>query len=459
MYSERIPEFSVNNYITLKLENGKTNIYVTGKLFKQCKYLLIKIPISDITSFEDIESIDEAAKGLNHSLENDISEYTIPPEVEFWGHSSNLQAWYEYGYDLRLLHSNLAFPLLQKLDEVGDPLARQVLKEELVKRLIDGAYSVLDLLINKAYINYFNKDELWYIINNLKESKFNKHLDYISARYYFLERLMKMGDKAAEKILKEGISKALSKGFNSTTSSFYEKGYINYLSREEFWSLFGADGKILQKIEQQVRKYKLINRKKVYQETLDNIEYFKLLNEIFSNSGFMIFTFKDGEVEKIAIFGDEKSVAEENMDNYYGNIGYLELEELTDLIGELKSMKELFLRSIGLKKLPRSMMSLKNLKFLSLTGNPQLKLPDFLWNLKSLEILDLSNNKLTILPESIENLENIKELYIYNNHLKSLPLSSITKLKKLRKIYIDIELADTLDDKTYEKIKNILDVS
>ena len=451
-------EFKVNEYITLKLENGKTNIYVTGKLFKQCKYLLIKIPISDITSLEDIESIDEAAKKLNHSLENDINEYTIPPEVEFWGHSSNLQTWYEYGYDLRLLHSNLAFPLLQKLDEVGDPLARQVLKEELVKRLIDGAYSVLDLLINKAYINYFNKDELWYIINNLKESKFNGHRDYISARYYFLERLMKMGDKAAEEILKEGISKAISKGFNSIVLYFYEMGYINYISRDEFWSLFGTDGKILQNIEQQVRKYKVIDGKKAYQENLDNIEYFKLLNEIHSDSGFMIFTFKDGKVEKIAIFGDEKLVAEENWDYYYENIGYLELEELPDLIGELESLKELFLCETGLKKLPGSMLSLKNLKILSLTGNPQLRLPDFLWDLKSLEILNLSNNKLTILPESIENLENIKELYIYNNHLKSLPISSITKLKKLQKIDIDIELADALDDKTYEKIKNILNV-
>ena len=79
---------------------------------------------------EDIESIDEAAKKLNHSLENDINEYTIPPEVEFWGHSSNLQTWYEYGYDLRLLHSNLAFPLLQKLTDIGDPLAKKVLEKK-----------------------------------------------------------------------------------------------------------------------------------------------------------------------------------------------------------------------------------------------------------------------------------------------------------------------------------------
>lgn len=31
-------EFKVNEYITLKLEGGKTNIYVKGQLFNQCKF-------------------------------------------------------------------------------------------------------------------------------------------------------------------------------------------------------------------------------------------------------------------------------------------------------------------------------------------------------------------------------------------------------------------------------------
>ena len=454
MYSERIPEFSVNNYITLKLENGKTNIYVTGKLFKQCKYLLIKIPISDITSLEDIESIDEAAKKLNHSLENDINEYTIPPEVEFWGHSSNLQTWYEYGYDLRLLHSNLAFPLLQKLDEVGDPLARQVLKEELVKRLIDGAYSVLDLLINKAYINYFNKDELWYIINNLKESKFNGHRDYISARYYFLERLMKMGDKAAEEILKEGISKAISKGFNSIVLYFYEMGYINYISRDEFWRIFGADGMILYEIEQYVKKYEIIAGKKIYKNQLDGFEYFKLHDDILLEYGPMIFTFEGGKITGIGIFGNEKEVSGENPDLCGENMGNLELKRLPDSIGRLISLKSLKLCDIGLKKLPRSMMSLKNLKFLSLTGNPQLKLPDFLWELKSLELLDLSNNNLTTITDSIKKLENISELHLFQNYLKSFPKQSFEKLKNLKFIGIGgKKYLRQLDEETLEWLK------
>jgi hypothetical protein len=44
----------------------------------------------------------------------------IPPEIRFWAHCSNLETWGENNYDTRLIHSNLAFPLLKKLTEAGD---------------------------------------------------------------------------------------------------------------------------------------------------------------------------------------------------------------------------------------------------------------------------------------------------------------------------------------------------
>jgi len=45
-------EFRVNNYITLKLESKKVNIYVKGELFEQCKFLLLNIPTEDIDSYD-----------------------------------------------------------------------------------------------------------------------------------------------------------------------------------------------------------------------------------------------------------------------------------------------------------------------------------------------------------------------------------------------------------------------
>lgn len=110
-------EFKVNKFITLKLENSRTTIYVKGRLFNQCKFLLINIPVNDISSFDEIDSVDDAAEKLDHSLEK---KSPITPETEFWGHCSNLQVWVENNYNTQLLHSSLAFPLLKKLTEQGD---------------------------------------------------------------------------------------------------------------------------------------------------------------------------------------------------------------------------------------------------------------------------------------------------------------------------------------------------
>ncbi|UCC19893.1 MAG: zinc-ribbon domain-containing protein [Promethearchaeota archaeon] len=45
-------EFKINEFIKLKLENGKTVIYVKDEKFLQCKYLLIEIPKGQIKDFE-----------------------------------------------------------------------------------------------------------------------------------------------------------------------------------------------------------------------------------------------------------------------------------------------------------------------------------------------------------------------------------------------------------------------
>jgi len=88
-------EFKINDYMSLRLEGEDTNIYVKGKYFQQCKYLLLNIPISQISSFKQIKSIDEAAEDLDHDLDPFIDEEgniyrndRIPPEAEFWGHCS-----------------------------------------------------------------------------------------------------------------------------------------------------------------------------------------------------------------------------------------------------------------------------------------------------------------------------------------------------------------------------------
>jgi len=116
--------FKINDYLKLKLKKDKTIIYVKNRKFIQCKHLLLDLELGKL--YDEIDSIDEAAEHLSNEMEYDHG--IISPEEEFWGHCSNLQAWYEYGYNTRLLHSNLAFPLLKKLTKAGDPQAKRSLK-------------------------------------------------------------------------------------------------------------------------------------------------------------------------------------------------------------------------------------------------------------------------------------------------------------------------------------------
>ena len=168
-----IREFKVNEHITLRLEEDKTIIYVDDEPFDQCKYLLLNIPVEEISSFDEIDSVDAAAERLDHSEEpREGKVQNIPPEVEFWGHCSNMQVWYENNYDTRLLHSNLAFPLLSKLTRLGDSIAKHVFKEEIAKRLIHGTLSTVIYLLIENYIVYLNDDELNSIINeNIRKER------------------------------------------------------------------------------------------------------------------------------------------------------------------------------------------------------------------------------------------------------------------------------------------------
>ncbi len=173
-YSEKWPELRVNDHLVLKLENNRTNIYVGGRLFSHCKYLLLNIEYNEFKKYDELESIDEAAEKLGDSMHGvGFGKYHVSPETEFWGHCSNIQAWYENKYDTRLLHRNLAFPLLKALINSGDPLAKRVLKEEIAERLESGYPSVVLYLINENYLNYLNQEELNTIFEN---PKFQKNL-------------------------------------------------------------------------------------------------------------------------------------------------------------------------------------------------------------------------------------------------------------------------------------------
>ena len=157
--------FNINEFLQLKLEKGITVIYVNNMRVIQCKYLLLNNQTKNSEEVKIIRkevTVDVQAENLDHSLEVDDDNdnvIDIPPEVEFWAHSSNLQAWYENNYNTEVLHSNLAFPLLRKLTEAGDKMAKKVFKMEIMKRFRCRNLNVMTFLIKEGYLDQLTIEE------------------------------------------------------------------------------------------------------------------------------------------------------------------------------------------------------------------------------------------------------------------------------------------------------------
>lgn len=156
-------EFKINKYITLKLlgiKHRETVIYVDGEVFMQCKYLLIINP-QEKRIQKDIKSIDEASELLSGELERDLkpADMGITPEEEFWGHCSNLQAWVENDYNVNIIHTNLAFPLLKKLAEKGSKRAREKLREAVIEIFEKKNLIKIKFMLEEGYFYFFSWEE------------------------------------------------------------------------------------------------------------------------------------------------------------------------------------------------------------------------------------------------------------------------------------------------------------
>ena len=135
--------------------------------------------VNNISSFDEVASIDEAEGNLNRALEFSVG---INPEDEFWGHCSNLQVWDESNYNTNLLHSTIAFPLLKRLSEIGDPKARRVFKESITKRIESNYIPTIIYLVMSHYIDFFIQEEFEVLIKDIKRREHvlnEKNLDLI----------------------------------------------------------------------------------------------------------------------------------------------------------------------------------------------------------------------------------------------------------------------------------------
>ena len=200
-------EFIINDYLKLKLIKGETVIFIDKKPFRQCKYLLLNLTQKDFTKFDHIDSIDEAFeiynKGdKNHERKHDL----IDPESEFIGHCSNLQAWYEYDYDLRILHSSLSIPLLKKMAFLGDTKAIIRLKESIASRIASRNYNTIIFYLNEKYLKLFSNEELEVIFDEWLDRNLNfSVMEKRRLWYPLLKELIERGITRAQKIIKKEI--------------------------------------------------------------------------------------------------------------------------------------------------------------------------------------------------------------------------------------------------------------
>ncbi|TFG22661.1 MAG: hypothetical protein EU533_04005 [Promethearchaeota archaeon] len=365
-------EYHVNEFLKLRLEQGRTQIYVNNRPFIQCMYLLLNIPINRIRQYDEIDSIDEAAEMLDRSMEGGgRGIYEVTPEEEFRGHCSNIQAWYENDYDTRILHRNLAFPLLKRLTDAGDQLAKQRFKEEIALRYASGHNTVMMYLIHNGYLKYLTKDELECLLDD-------NQLPILNTLVTDFSNLLR-------DLNNEDLSRRLNGLFN-TVKRYLGFQNIPYILSHVMKEL--SEGTKKEIVNYVYERYK--NRK-----NFPIIEFLNNYIEYFDNR--------------------------EDYVNYNEKIISLFTREKLDL-------REKNIKNIFEVQIPEDNYSLT--KELDLSGN-LIKNVDGIENFTMLEKLNLSNNSINSL-KGFNTLNNLKVLSLRNNEITD--LEGLEDLKTLTKI-------------------------
>jgi len=379
-------EFIINNYITLKLEGGRTVIYVNNRPFRQCMYLLINIPTDRIREYDQIRSIDEAATYLNRKMERNHN--LIPPQTEFWGHCSNLQAWADNDYDTRILHRNLAFPLLKALSDVGDPLAIKKFKEEIALRYATGHPTVVRFLTQNGYLNYLTEEEFESMLIDLDFPSVDEYVRKVNAYLndYTNPESVKQIKSSTAKFLQDFrfsykyllLIKAMEKIPNNLKQKYVEIVYEKYKKNRNFPLL-----KFLDKT--QINYENLAIKTVNFQNKVIGL----LLNNRLNLRNCMI-----DDITKIRNL-DELSKKIEEIDLSYNRITKI------DGIDQLENLKKLDLKNNYISKI-EGIEKLNKLEFLDLSGNINItEIPEILNDLESLKLVKLTQCKINKFSESV----------------------------------------------------------
>lgn len=358
-------EFKISEFITVKLEeDGSINIYVKNEKFLQCKYLILNRRVEELDNLMTLDSVDDMAEILDHSLEEQLIE--IPKEVEFWGHCSNLQAWYENDYDSRFLHSNIAFPLLKELVDLGELKAKKVFKEEIAKRVESGKPQVILFLIKGNYTKYLKRQDFLYSL-----------LNPVDADVIY------------------NIEKELESEFNISYSiDFYDPNSIIIQNKDVFGIQISSSTNISQKLDLIFDLFTKLKKLKILD--IDNSKISRLP----------------------AIIGKLSKLFSLSLNN---NL----LIEIPETIGNLTNLHTLDLSFNSIKLIPKSIGQLTSLTDLIVNDNMISEFPMTIGNLKKVNVIEASNNHIKQIPETIGNNIHLVKLILSGN-----PLSNLQEIKK-----------------------------
>jgi len=375
-------EIKLNKYLGLKLENNTTFIYIKDKPIYSCKKLILNITKEDAKLYDSIESIDEASEiyklyQLQDKLLDEEEHYVnkedygidfdLSPEEEFWAHTSNLQAWVEHDYDTRILKSDMAFPLLKKLADAGDPKARAVFKEEIAKRLASGYSPVIEYLFEQKYLRYLNNEEILFSLLTLNEAEllknwekqFNVYFNYMPKFY------SQITDHYQLRIPKYKVVQMLRKDPSMANSSIEE--------------MRNAMQKFYYKEERKSRSFTIQNK-----HITGLILNYCNLSEV------------PPELKEL-----------KNLENL--NLSNNPLGRVPKWIKNFKKLRILKLNHSNLKKFPEEVLLLDSLEDLHLGGNKITEIPESIYSLPKLKELNLSLNPIKL--EKIEELRKRFDVY------------------------------------------------
>ncbi len=362
--------FKVNDFINLRLEDGRTKIIVNGEEFMICKGVAIRIPVVELDDIQDLTSIDNLAnRTYKLSEEENNIEDKITLETEFMVHCSNLQVWAENGYDTKLLHSNLAFPLLKRLSEAGDLQAKRIFKEEIVKRYLEGNKEVQKFLAHEGYIIILTPEERQFLFK--KNYKELLAIEKIIGRKLGIVSDVLLGSGVG---LLDGEIIGLRLYGKKKLSIPYQISSVKSLKKlilKEF-------------IDKELPKW--VGK-------LSNLEYLDLSNN---------------NIEKVP---DDLRFLNSLK---YLNLGHNKLESLPELSNGLKNLEKIVVSDNRFDEFPKELLSLNNIHTINLSKNNIKSIPSEIHKLINLYDLSVSKNPINTLPDELFSLPKLESLSLPN---------------------------------------------